>query len=267
MAVIGLTEVVTEPVEPNSSGIVLAGESNTGLVMPKNEDNYCIISWPGQRAALAVICDGVGGHNHGELASLICCRDLARAFLAGESGCPESPLTAEKFLYDSMRKINRKIFQRNFREEQKRPMASTLISAIFLPETVVMGAAGDSRLYELEPGGHLRQLSIDHTLAVEFIREFGYELPPELRSEQSASISRSVGTLPELNLEVMVFARCPGSRYLLCSDGLYRFVTDDQIAKVLRETTDPHGAVDRLMRAALLNGGRDNITIIVGFPK
>ena len=111
----------------NRAGIAIAGESNSGLVRKHNEDSFCVINRPDRDAALAVVADGVGGHCHGEIASLICCRDLARGFLEASAGNLDSPYAADKFLRDSMREINRKIFQRNYCEQQARPMASTLI--------------------------------------------------------------------------------------------------------------------------------------------
>ena len=160
----------------NRAGIAIAGESNSGLVRKHNEDSFCVINRPDRDAALAVVADGVGGHCHGEIASLICCRDLARGFLEASAGNLDSPYAADKFLRDSMREINRKIFQRNYCEQQARPMASTLIAVIFFRDALVMGAAGDSRLYELDAARQLRQLSVDHTLSAEYIREYGRDL-------------------------------------------------------------------------------------------
>ncbi len=257
---------IADRIVSNRAGIAIAGESNSGLVRKHNEDSFCVICRPDRDAVLAVVADGVGGHCHGEIASLICCRDLARGFLDASAGNPDSPYAADKFLRDSMREINRKIFQRNYCEQQARPMASTLIAVIFFRDTLVMGAAGDSRLYELDAGRRLRQLSVDHTLSAEYIREYGRDLSGR-NVAYGGMIARAVGPRSELELEVRHFPRGSGSRYLLCSDGVYRCVPAERMAEELGKAATPRAAVDGLMRAALLGGGRDNITAVVAFPE
>ena len=249
----------------NRAGIAIAGESNSGLVRKHNEDSFCVINRPDRDAALAVVADGVGGHCHGEIASLICCRDLARGFLEASAGNLDSPYAADKFLRDSMREINRKIFQRNYCEQQARPMASTLIAVIFFRDALVMGAAGDSRLYELDADRQLRQLSVDHTLSAEYIREYGRDLSGHSVA-YGGMIARAVGPRSELELEVRHFPRGPESRYLLCSDGVYRCILAERMTEELKKAATPREAVGGLMRAALLGGGRDNITAVVAFP-
>ena len=132
----------------NLAGIRLAGESTPGLVRKQNEDAFVCLVPPGGRAALAVVADGIGGHVNGGTASLICCRDLVRAFERRGTGFPGGAAEAEAFLEETVLAVNEKLFRRNRIECQARPMGSTVAAAIFTPEELVTVHAGDSRVYE-----------------------------------------------------------------------------------------------------------------------
>lgn len=105
----------------NRAGVIMAGESNLGLHRKRNEDNFCCYAPPGRKCALAVVADGVGGHANGAVASLICCRDLAEAFRRMAEPEENLPDAAAVFLRDKIRKINRKVFSRNYFEQVIRP--------------------------------------------------------------------------------------------------------------------------------------------------
>ena len=175
---------------PNRTGITIAGESNPGLVRRHNEDNFVIVALPERSSILAVVADGVGGHSNGGMASLICCRDLADAYFSIPDEELSTPLQAEKFLRDEIRVINRKIFERNYFEELRRPMGSTILAVLFLQDSLVMASAGDTRLYELPPDRPLRQLSVDHTLSAAYLRAHG-EIRKTARCSAMSSCARS----------------------------------------------------------------------------
>lgn len=247
----------------NISGINMAGESNVGLVRRRNEDNFCLVSVPGRNSALAVVADGVGGHSNGAMASLITCRDLMRGYFAVSDALLEAEGGAEHFLSSIADETNHKIFCRNRFERQRRPMCSTVIAVLFVPGRVVVAGAGDSRCYELSPEGQLQQLSHDHTLWGNCIQN-NQELPPA-REKWKDVIVRAVGPRPHLGMEVESFPQKPGSRYLLCSDGVYRSLEDAEVARILRGATSAREAVDGFLKASLRAGGGDNITAVVMF--
>lgn len=245
--------------------IILAGESSSGLVRKHNEDSFCLICQPSSRAALAVVADGVGGYSRGEIASFICCRDLSRRFLdcGGENW--DSPTVAAQFFHENIGAINDRIYQRNSYEQRPRPMASTIIAIVFFHDSLVMASAGDSRLYELDGEGNLSQLSQDHTLSAELYQKFGKN-PEFLSDGHGEMITRVVGSRAKLDLDVKTFERKAKSRYLLCTDGLYRDISTEQLIGELKSAASPRRAVGALVRAALLGGGHDNITALAAFP-
>ena len=249
----------------NAAGIRIAAESNPGLVRKHNEDNFVYLRLPGRRSVLAAVADGVGGHANGGIASLICCRDLARAYRRSCDAELATPGGAEEFLNRTLSAANRRIFERNRLEHQPRPMGSTVVAALFFADQMVVASAGDSRLYELGEDGTLHQLTTDHTFAAEFAREYGYEL--NFSDDMSNIIARAVG--PQRNLELDIFRRPrpARSRYFLCSDGASRYLPDPDLAGILAESRTPRDAVNVIMRRVLLSGGRDNITAMVLFPE
>ena len=112
--------------------ITFAGESNIGTVRHHNEDNFLIYNPPGQEAAVAMVADGIGGHSRGEVASYICCSEMLAA--ARKTDCRKWD---KDFLLTTLAKINRRIFNFNFRGHRLRPMGCTVVAAIFSPEKIL----------------------------------------------------------------------------------------------------------------------------------
>lgn len=247
----------------NNAGFRFAGESVTGLVRRHNEDSFLISVPAGRKTALAVVADGVGGHRHGEIVSYISCRDLGRAFL----NCPDEELLkeggAEKFLSESVSDINRRVFDINYEEFAPHPMSSTLIAVLFTPGNATMLNIGDSRFY-MSCGKELfEQLSTDHTLAND--KEFEY-LNKKKFPYAVNTISRSIGSKYNLKPEIKRVALKGSERFLLCSDGVYRDLSDSKVSSILCEADAPETAVNRIMRSVLINGAHDNTTVITVFP-
>ena len=238
----------------------VAGETDVGLRRKRNEDSFCCVHSPCGRKLLAVVADGIGGNGRGDVASYICCSELAEAFLERESGL-SAPADAADFLADTLKRINAQIWQRNAIGRYVRPMGTTVNCALFLPGGFAMANAGDSRLYESLPGAPLRIISCDHSF--ENIRCVlgvdGRCMPPD------NAIYRAVGVRKNFEFELATFPRVPDARYLFCSDGLYRNLSDAQILETLRAAETPRRALNVFMRAAFLGGGQDNITGIVVF--
>ncbi len=249
----------------NTAGVRIAAESNIGLVRKHNEDSYVYLRLPGRRSVFAMVADGVGGHSNGALASLICCRDLARAYRLANDDELLTPGGAEEFLNQVLGQANRRIFERNYHEKQARPMGSTIVAGLFFPDQLIVASAGDSRLYELDGFGTLHQRTVDHTFATEYMRKYGNE--GKFTDDMQNVIVRAVGPRHDLELDIMRCPRMPRSRYFLCSDGASRYVPDRKLAEILRDSASPREAVNTVMRTSLLAGGRDNITAMAVFPE
>ncbi len=247
----------------NRAHLKLAGESNCGLVRERNEDSFCYADYAGDNAVLAVVADGIGGHRDGDIASFVCSSHLLTAWKRRAI----RELTVEgarDFLVDTLTEINRTLFHRNRRERNRQPMGTTVVAAIFLPESLVVAHAGDSRLYSYDAATGLQQLTEDHTLIAK-LKASGSNFSLD-NTNFANIISRAIGPRPKPELEVQMLPRGKATRYLLCSDGLSRYADGTKLEAIVAGAQTPQEALNILMRTALIEGGRDNISIICAFP-
>ena len=241
----------------------VAGESHQGLCRRKNEDNYCVIYSRNRHCIFAVVADGIGGHSRGEVASYICCRELADVFLKQEKKIL-TPADAQDFLKKELEKINLSIYLRNrANRNMGRPMGTTVNSVLFLEDFAVMANAGDSRLYQLLPGREAEQLSTDHSFKAALASSLEAD---KFRSMENV-IYRAVGLHRNFEFDLRTFPVVPGGKYLLCTDGMYRSLSLEKLRDTLKDSADPRCALDIFMRSALVSGGKDNITGIAVFAQ
>lgn len=248
----------------NDSGFAFAGESITGLVRSRNEDNFLIAAPASRRSALIVVADGVGGHRHGEIVSYISCRELGAAFKRVPDSELSTPEQATAFLLKTLKEINERVFQINYDEFSLHPMSSTLVAVLFIPGYAVMANVGDSRFYQLNREGRLKQISTDHTLINEGHCGAFRDHFPVMASNV---ISRSIGVRFNLKTEIKTVPLTEGKRFLLCSDGVYRDVADETLEKILKTASSAQQAVNHIMRTTLLNGAHDNTTVVIAFAR
>lgn len=243
-----------------------------GRLRQKNEDNYYFNgTWkaPEQlnenrlehtttaQPALFAVCDGMGGHQQGELAALVAVSWLhqsRQAFLAGEQ--PEEGVR-------SLIHMSRRFWRAC--QEQGRQMGSTIAAAAVQDNTLRIYGLGDSRVYRLAKG-QLRQLTQDHTMAAEAwaIGLTGGKMPPS-SDPRSHQLTQYFGMDCGEYDPAPCYGQCalaPGQRVLLCSDGLSDSLEHTQMGALLGRGT-PKEAAWALVNAALEQGGRDNLTALV----
>ena len=231
------------------------GASDVGRVRTVNEDRLLISD------RVFAVADGMGGHAAGEVAAQLALETLEIA--VGRS-------TGD--LVDAVKVANQAVLQRAERDPSTRGMGTTLC-ALALVDSDPEAAAGDTQLVAvvnvgdsrgyLFQGGELLQLTEDHSLVEEMVRE-GKLSPEEAHSHPSRNIvTRSIGNDADVNVDVWEISVRAGDRFLLCSDGLFNELDDDQIAAVLRRLDDPEDAAKELVRLAAEAGGRDNITVVL----
>lgn len=247
----------------NNSGFSFTGETITGLVREQNEDSFLIVAPPERCTALAAVADGVGGHRHGEIVSYISCRDLGTAFKQTSDETLMAEDNAEKFLLQKITEINRRVYGINFEEFTLHPMSSTLVAVLFVPGFAVMANVGDSRFYVAAQDGSLKQISTDHTLANEIVYQ---EYKEKFGAKAANTISRSIGARYNLKIEIKRIPIAEGERFLLCSDGVYRELSDENLQTILFASNSSRQAVNRIMRHVLLRGAHDNTTAVSVFP-
>jgi protein phosphatase len=226
------------------------GASDVGRARSINQDSYLVGD------SLFVVADGLGGHRAGEVASLTAVEAMKAVFTEPSLGS----------LIDAVQAANRAVKEKADDDPDLHGMATTVTAAALVmaedEERLAVINVGDSRAYLLQRG-ELTQLSEDHSLVGELVRE-GMLTPEEAQVHpQRSVITRAIGLDPDVEIDSWQLLPYRGDRVLLCSDGLTNEVTDDAIAHVLREQLDPNVAARELIDQANEHGGHDNITVVI----
>jgi serine/threonine protein phosphatase PrpC len=228
--------------------------TDVGLVRTGNEDCYF------RGASVVAVADGLGGHQAGEVASAIAIEPVAalheRTFTTAEE--------AREALVGAIREGNRAVIAKAVSDDAYWGMGTTLTAAAVAGDRwLQLAHVGDSRAYLLR-AGRLRQLTQDHTVVAELVRQ-GRLTPDEAAQRPERSVlTRAVGLDPGLEVETPPPLELDaGDQVLLCSDGLTDAVADDRIAEVLRTKGDGREACQALVDAALVAGGPDNVTVVL----
>ena len=224
-----------------------ASATSTGNVRSHNED--ALLERPD--IGLWVVADGMGGHNAGDVASNMIVQALSA--VARRS----SPSAQLDEVEDRLREVNRDLYQTSI-DSQAGMSGSTIVALLALERYCLSIWAGDSRVYRSRDGS-LEQVTRDHSEAQE-MRDGGMGDSPEALT--SNVITRAVGGSQELFLDIELRELRNHDRYLLCSDGLYRELSDADMAHHLTGN-DPGGACKALMRQALSGACSDNVSVIV----
>ena len=237
--------------------VCFAGLSDRGRVRTHNED--AIVLDPA--LGLAVLADGMGGHQAGEVASAIAVQEV-RARLAASLARSAAPADIELAVRAAVASANQAILTAAARSPECRGMGTTLVLALFTREAVTIAHVGDSRAYRLR-AGTLQALTRDHSLVQQQI-DAGLLNPEQARQQRQRHVlTRALGVEGDCGPELSRHPRQPGDRYLLCSDGLHDMLSDEQIAAELRRTPGTQAAARVLLDAANDAGGHDNVSIIV----
>ncbi len=226
--------------------------TDTGRVRQANEDS-CGEIRRDDGSLLLVLCDGMGGHVGGAVASGLAVDVFADVFRAGGTD-PAATLA------DAFAQANAAILDRVQQTPDLAGMGTTGVALLFTPGgTVWIGHVGDSRAYLLRDG-RCHPLTKDHSVVAEMLRS-GALTPEQAEAHPRRSeLLRSIGVEEELSAEIASIEPAPDDRFLLCSDGLNSLLNDEEIAAIaLRER--PETAVRTLVETANERGGHDNVTV------
>lgn len=275
-----------------ADALEIVSQTNPGMVRSHNEDSVA------QELAcgLAVLADGMGGYNAGEVASGIAvsvvatevCQHLQDASPTdrvyphpnlppkGEGtiasspaggGLRRGPASGEELgvalLHDSIQHANASIFHAAQSQAQYAGMGTTIVAGLFYDNRVVVGHVGDSRMYRLR-GETLEAITRDHSLLQEQIDGGMISVEDARVSKNKNLVTRAVGIDAEVVPEIHVHDVLVGDIYLLCSDGLNDMVEDEDIQSALYAMQGNLPlAAEQLIQMANDNGGRDNVSVIL----
>ena len=224
--------------------------TDVGKVRTVNEDRFLVAD------SLFAVADGLGGHQAGEVASKTAVETLGSSF---------DDHTVDG-LIGAVLKANHAVWQLARDNPDLQGMATTMTAVALVDEDdeerLALVNVGDSRAYLLQRG-ELEQLTEDHSLVEQLVREGRLTSEEAAIHPQRSIITRALGLDPEVEVDSWQLIPYEGDRLLLCSDGLTNEVTNEDIASTLRRVTDPGAAAQDLVEQARAHGGNDNITVVV----
>ena len=246
--------------------VAVSSVTDVGRVRQSNEDSY----FANGKAGLFVVCDGMGGHSAGEVASRICCDTIVqqggRIEAAREtysrSASPEHLQAIQSALAAVMQLACAEIFRQATKESGQAGMGTTCTAVLLAGHNkAVMAHVGDSRLY-LARGGHVHRLSEDHTFVAELVRRNLITKEQARNHPQGNVLTRAMGVQASVSIDTLVFDIDENDTFMLCSDGVYNYFQDDEeFAAILADGVED--AAKQVVHLALERGGHDNCTAIV----
>ncbi len=253
----------TNPCRPHHIRIRMAGVTDTGQHRDANEDSIFVDN----HHCLAIVADGMGGHNAGEIASRIAIEVTSQFIMAGLriEGSTENAFSTAEPLQDLMDKsiqlANRRILQESSNDNKKSGMGTTIVCLLFCNNWFVIGNIGDSRCYRFRDG-KITQLTEDHSWIQSMVKQGKIDKEDAKHHSQRGLLLQALGNR-EVNPSFT--SGCPqiGDVYILCSDGLTEVVSDNTIGFVLSQDGSPQKTADKLVELANENGGPDNISVVV----
>ncbi len=226
--------------------------SDVGCVRQVNEDRGCFQQ--SERSALLLVADGMGGHAAGEVASNLAVEVISRVFT-------EENATVEQALETAFHTANREIYQAASYDKTRQGMGTTCTALVLRDGLAYSAHVGDSRLY-LVRNEQIYLMSEDHSAVMEMVRRGAMSLADARQHEDKNVILRALGTQPKVEVSVWEkpFPVQAGDRFVLCSDGLYDLVEEDEIKGAVLKLEPPQ-ACEHLLALALQRGGHDNVTV------
>ncbi len=228
--------------------MLVHSKTHKGLVRANNQDTLLLA------AGAYGVADGMGGHNGGETASRVAVQVLKSA-LQGKT--PD-----EKALRTGIEAANRRVYEMSLKDSALSGMGTTVTLLWEGKNKVLVGHVGDSRAY-LFRGGELSCRTEDHSMVAELLKN--RLITPEMARNHpyKSVITRALGIDPLVVADILCVDKQEGDVWLVCSDGLYNMVPDEQIAEVLQNLKG-EAAAEKLLELAIDHGGQDNVSFVLG---
>jgi PPM family protein phosphatase len=249
----------------NEDGIRFWPATDVGRVRDHNEDSFLV----DKKLRLFIVCDGMGGHAAGEVASSLAGRTMRDAladerdrlleFEQGHGGTTREDVL--RMMEASVQQACLAVHTEGQKDETKRGMGTTLVALLVLGSRGFIAHVGDSRIY-LYRQGSVHQLTEDHSLINELLKRGRLTREQIDKVQYKNAVTRAVGVYESVEVDTFDFDVLAGDCFLLCTDGLSGYLEDSEIPKLFEETVEDQLA-QGLIDLANERGGKDNITAIV----
>ena len=233
-----------------------SGKTDTGSKRSNNQDSIYYSDKPvGPLPNLYIVADGMGGHRAGDQASKMAI-DIAVDFI--KRSTIEHPIAVLK---RAMIFANNEIYKTASRDPDLRGMGTTMVAAVCQDDKLFVANIGDSRLYAI--GNDIKQITMDHSLVEELIRDGKLERKKGRNHPEKNIITKAMGSKEEVIPDFFEIDINPEDKYLLCSDGLSNMVEDDEIRDIVIDNEDLRDIAQALIDRANYYGGADNISVVI----
>ena len=232
-------------------------ETDRGKRRAVNQDS-CAVFCPDAQSCFAIVCDGMGGANAGEIASAMVVENVVSRIKAGwrEGMSDES---VQNLMLTSITAASINVYDQSVSDEKYSGMGTTVVACAVKGDRAIIAHAGDSRAYICDES-ELRVITKDHSLVQELV-DLGQITKEEAKSHPRKNyITRALGVDESVEIDFNRLFLSENEKLLLCTDGLTNFVPEEDILQILHDAPDP---AKRLVEAANANGGGDNITAVV----
>ncbi|MEL6341028.1 MAG: Stp1/IreP family PP2C-type Ser/Thr phosphatase [Myxococcota bacterium] len=246
--------------------VSVASHTDVGRVRTNNEDYF----FADPSLGLYIVCDGMGGHSAGEVASRMACeiiqREIGKAFKQREkfqaTGKPSDIKAVAKAMEAAIHTACKEVYKKASKNAELAGMGTTCTAVLVAGHGKgVMGHVGDSRFYVYR-NGTVHQLSEDHTYVNELVKRGALSKEQARSHPQGNVLSRALGVQPTVPVDSMIFDIDAGDTYLLCSDGLYNYFPDATELGSYLQRPDLQTSIEACIEQALERGGHDNVTAV-----
>lgn len=209
-----------------------------------------------EKGCLLLVADGMGGHNAGEVASRMAADIISHEYVR-QNGA------VEKSLHKAFELANKTIYEMSLSNRAMKGMGTTCTTLVIIDQVVYYAHAGDSRAF-LQKSGSIAQITEDHTYVQELVRNGEITLAEAHVHPKRNILTNAMGTKPSLRIDTGKFALPfeENDRLMICSDGLYDYITNEELARILGGTS-LRDTANELVELAKSRGGHDNITVVL----
>lgn len=246
--------------------LLVAALTDVGRLRTENQDTQ----WADADAGIAIVCDGMGGHRAGEVASNLAVKVVRDRWTASDveqaratwirTGTPQARRELIALLRDGVMTANQAIIERSAADQDKRGMGTTFTGAMFVGGEVLIAHAGDSRAYLVRDGIAMR-ITEDHTLLAR-LAEAGVDTSLEPQRWKGV-VTNALGIGEPTWIASAAVPLADGDRFLFCTDGVSEYFEEAELGELLVQVPSPARAAQRLIELALERGGHDNATVVV----
>jgi len=232
-----------------------SAKTDIGNKKENNEDSFLALV-NDEIVNIFAVADGMGGHDFGEEAS-----EIAISYIRDNSTIDSEITDVKEYISNIFNEINKRIYQTGIKKNTSIGMGTTLTLLINIKDILYIGHVGDSRLYIIN--NEITQITKDHSYVEELIDKGMITKKEAKNHPKKHIITRALGTLEEVESDIIEHQLKSNDVILLCSDGLTNMIDDEEIKKIVLSSKTIDEANDNLIKLAKDRGGYDNITIVI----